>query len=510
MSVDIHIRHAMRRFRTQIALIDEHRRWTFGELEQIVERLSGALQNALEPGDRVCLFMKNRSEYIFLQLALERAGLVRVPLNTRYTAHEVERSLDDCEAAAIFCDASTVGKLDNVRSRTLWICPVDGDAVTGRSWSELMSYAGRPARSSYDFEALCSINYTSGSSGEPKGVMMSHRNWRSVYQNMLIDRSIESGAKLAHIGPLTHASGAYFTPFLLRGAASVIVANGPLDIFLSTIERKKITAFTCVPTVLTRILNHANLEDYDLSSLRWIGFGGEAIPHNTLKKALAKWGPILTQNYGLTEAMMTCSFMSGDEHLIAGTSDKPEIREGCIGRPYTFVDLVIRNQDGSKVDIGDVGEITISSEHVMQGYWRKPEETARVLRDGWLWSGDLARQDEEGYVYLVGRSKEMFISGGFNIYPAEVESCLSSCPGVQAAAVIGVPDESLGELCVAFIAVERGFDLTEAMCEHHCKPIIGFRTPKKWIFVNHLPLTGNGKVDKASLKASLEPQGAGQ
>ncbi|HKI75475.1 MAG TPA: fatty acid--CoA ligase family protein, partial [Pseudomonadales bacterium] len=134
----------------------------------------------------------------------------------------------------------------------------------------------------------------------------------------------------------------------------------------------------------------------------------------------------------------------------------------------------------------------------------------RVLRDGWLWSGDLARQDKEGYVYLVGRSKEMFISGGFNIYPAEVELCLSGCPGVQAAAVIGVPDESLGELCVAFIAVEPGFDLTEAMCKQHCKPIIGFRTPRKWFFVDHLPLTGNGKVDKASLKASLEPQEAGQ
>lgn len=508
MSMDIHIRHAMRRFRTHTALIDDHRRWTFDELDQIVERLSGALQSTLEPGDRVCLFMQNRSEYIFLQLALERAGLVRVPLNTRYTAYEVERSLDDCEAAAIFCDSSTVGKLDNVRSRPLWICPVDGDAVSGSSWNELMSHTGRPACPSHDFDALCSINYTSGSSGEPKGVMMSHRNWRSVYQNMLIDRSIESGAKLAHIGPLTHASGTYFTPFLLRGAASVIVASGPLDIFLSTIEREKITAFTCVPTVLTRILNHADLEDFDLSSLRWIGFGGEGIPHNTLKKALAKWGPILTQNYGLTEAMMTCSFMSGDEYLIPGTGEEPGIREGCIGRPYTFVDLVIRNQDGSEVDIGDVGEITISSEHVMRGYWRKPEETARVLRDEWLWSGDLARQDEEGYIYLVGRSKEMFISGGFNIYPAEVESCLSGCPGVQAAAVIGVPDESLGELCVAFIAVERGVDLTEAMCERHCKPIIGFRTPRRWVFVNQLPLTGNGKVDKASLKASLEPQGA--
>jgi acyl-CoA synthetase (AMP-forming)/AMP-acid ligase II len=340
--------------------------------------------------------------------------------------------------------------------------------------------------------------------------MMSHRNWHSVYQNMLIDRGIDHGAKLAHIGPLTHASGTYFIPYLLRGAASVIVANGPLDIFLSMIEREKITAFTCVPTVLTRILNHENLEKYDLSSLRWIGFGGEAIPRNTLKKALAKWGSILTQNYGLTEAMMTCSFMSGSEYLVTEANEKSGIREGCIGRPYTFVELVIRDEDGSRVAIGEVGEITISAEHVMQGYWRRPDETAHVLRDGWLWSGDLARQDDEGYVYLVGRSKEMFISGGFNIYPAEVESCLSGCPGVQAAAVIGVPDESLGELCVAFIAAEPGFGLTETMCEHHCKPIIGFRTPRKWFFVDHLPLTGNGKVDKASLKASLESQEMGQ
>ena len=500
MSVDAHIRNALRRYAERTALVDGDRRWSFAELDAAVARVAAGLGAELAPGSRVGLFMPNRAEYLILQLALERAGLVRVPLNMRYTAYDVEAIVEDCGAAAVFADASTIARAERIAAGERWIVDLDGDAENGPDWTSLLTHETDGEPNAFGgLDALCSINYTSGSSGQPKGVMLSHRNWLSLYKNMLIDRDIRGSDRLAHLGPLTHASGTYFTPFLLRGATNVLVPGAAVEALPATVERERITAFSCVPTVLTRLLNLPDIDRHDLSSIRWIGYGAEAIQRNTLEKALARWGPALTHNYGLTEAMMTCSFLTADEHY--GPDGEP--RHGCIGRPYSFVDIVVRGEDGREVAAGEVGEITVQAEHVMQGYWNRPEETAKVLRDGWLWSGDLARRDADGLLHIVGRSKEMLISGGFNIYLGEVEACLSSCPGVQEAAVVGMPDAEFGEVCVAFVAAEPGASLDAAACEAHCKPRIGFRTPRRWEFVAQLPRTGNGKVDKVALKARL-------
>jgi acyl-CoA synthetase (AMP-forming)/AMP-acid ligase II len=494
-------RRAARRFAERTALICGERRWTFQEVDRLADTLAARLARALPSGARVGLFMANRPEYLFLQSALERAGLVRVPMNARLTAAEAAAIVADCGAAAVFCDAGTSPRL---AATATWTCPVDGGAAQGGpSFDELLSPPGDQLIQALAGRCpvpddIASINYTSGSSGRPKGVMLRHRHWLAVTRNMLVDRDIRGSDVLAHIGPLTHASGTYVTPWFLRGATNVIVEGG-VDGLLDTIPRLGVTVFTCVPTALTRIVNHPDIDRTDTSSLRAIGYGAEPIPRNTLEKVLKRFGPILTQNYGLTEAMMTCAFLSPEDHF--DSDGRPRV--GCIGRPYSFVEIVARAEDGTPVAAGEIGELTVRADHVMDGYWRLPAETAAVLRGGWLWSGDLCRIDEDGLITLTGRSKDMLISGGFNIYPQEIEAVLTSLADVAEAAVIGVPDAEWGEIAVAFVAPAPRARLSAEALRAGCRDILGFKTPKRFLIEEALPKNPNGKVDKGLLRARL-------
>jgi acyl-CoA synthetase (AMP-forming)/AMP-acid ligase II len=489
---------------SRLALRYGDRAWTFSEFDASADRLASGLARRLAPGARVVLFMANRAEYLLLQCAIERAGLVRVPVNSRSTAHEVQVIAADCEPQAVFYDATSadrVAQLERVQPG-LWTARVDAAEARGGPAFEALQAAtvDRALLERASLDDLCSVNYTSGTSGRPKGAMLSYRNWAAVYRNMLIDRDIRGDDVLAHIGPLTHASGTYFVPWFLRGGTSVIVEGGTVENLLAAIERHKVTVVTCVPTVLTRIVNHPQLERYDVRSLRLIGYGAEPIPRNTLEKALRKFGQILEQNYGQTEAMMTCTTLPVAEHFIPGTD---ELRIGCIGRPYTFVEIVLRDPAGDPVPAGTIGEITIRSDHVMLGYWRMPEETGKVLRDGWLWTGDLARINEGGFITLAGRSKEMLISGGHNIYPQEVEAVLTSCPGVVEAAVVAQSDPDWGEIAVAFVSLADDSPLTSDEVRAAIRPRLGIRTPKRIEIVPSLPKTANGKVDKKALRERL-------
>ena len=495
---------AARKYAERVCLVYGGQRWTFAELEALVIRLSMALAARLRSQSRVGAFMSNRPQYALLQLASERAGIVRVPMNARFTTHEATVILEDSGAEALFFDSSTADRAQEIALRLpkLWYCQVDAeDNTNGPSWQTLLADKEASEMRTVSADDICTINYTSGTSGKPKGVVLTHRNWCGVYRNMLIDRDIRHEDVVAHIGPLTHASGTYFMPWYLRGACNVIVEGATVDGLLEAIPRERITTFTSVPTVLTRIVNHRDIDRMDLASLRAIGYGAEPIPLNTFEKALKRFGPVLTQNYGLTEAMMTVTFLRPDEHFrIDPQTGERRLRVGCIGRPYTFVEVVVRDREGGMVRDGDTGEITIRSEHMMGGYWNRPEETAKTLRDGWLWSGDLATRDREGFITLAGRSKEMLISGGFNIYPAEIEACLTSHPAVMEAGVVGVADPDWGEVAIAYVSIVPDTNTDASQLQAHCKALIGIKTPKAFHILNGLPKNANGKIDKGALR----------
>ena len=494
----VQAREAAERFARREALVnvgvagtaDTTRRWDFAAFWSQAEQLaSGLLGLGLESRDRVAIWMANRAEFLLLSAACEIAGMVRVPLNPRYTAHEVAQIVADCAPALLVVDDHRERDAP-AELRTIVVDGADWRALAHSPFDASGLYAAGP-------EDLCSLNYTSGSTGAAKGVMLTHRNWAAVYRNMLADRDIRGDDRLVHIGPLSHASGAYAPAFFLAGATNVIAPAGQgLEGLLTTIEGERGTVFTAVPTLLTRLVDHPRLHTFDLSSLRWIGYGAEPIPPGTLAAAVARFGPILSANYGLTEAMMTCCHLAPAELLRDGA-----LRQGAIGRPYTHVEVVLREPDGTPVPAGAIGELTVRSPHVMRGYWNRGADTARVLKDGWLWSGDLARVGADGILELQGRSKDMLICGGFNIYPQQVEQELAAAPGIREVAVIGMPDAQWGEIPVAFVV---GKHLQAPRLRDWARPRLGLRTPKRWEVIDELPRNATGKVDRAALKRLAE------
>ncbi len=482
-----HGRIAAQAFRDHVALIDGGRRLTHAQFWQTAEQLArGLSQLGLEPGARVAMWLNNCVEYLQLSVALEIAGLVRVPLNARYTGTQVQAIIDDCTATLLFADEPRKRQLP---------CSTACIAIGTDQWQALF----REGSSADLYQAiptdLCSLNYTSGSTGEPKGVMLSHRNWAAVYRNLLCDRDIRADDRLLHVGPLSHASGAYFMPFFLRGATSIISAPR-IGGMLRSLENEGVTVLTCVPSLLTRLLKDARLASIDLAKLRQIGYGGEPIAASSLQAAWAHFGPILVPNYGLTEAMMTVCFMPADELALSR-----EPRQDVLGRPYQHVEVVLRDDLGHPVGEGEVGEVTVRGEHVMQGYWGRAAETAKVLRDGWLYSGDLARCDTDGIYRLAGRKKDMLICGGFNIYPQEVAAVVAQCPGVVEVAVLGLADPDWGEVPVAFVA---GHGLQRKDLTAFTRPRLGIRSPKRWIICDSLPRNLAGKIDTQQLRAELQ------
>ncbi len=504
------ISQAAQRFAKQVAIVEDEYEITYEELNQKVNWIAnGLLRCGLKKGDRVVLYIKNSHQYLEFRLALEKLGVVYVPINYFLSLREIEYILNDSGALAVVCDSASYQNIQKVKGNLPYLTwlflvvqheplpqPLPGNVVT----YETLCATGADQEPETEImpDDLCSINYTSGTTGRPKGVMLTHKNWMEVYKNMLIDRDINCNDRLLHLGPLTHASGSYFMPFFLRGAVNVIMPGGfNLDLFFEYLEEKKFTAFTCVPTMLIRIMNDPRIYTVDKSALRMIGYGAAPMPTEQIKKALSLFGPILVQNYGQTEAYMTIAYLSQDEHLEALREN--EQRLSSVGRPYTFVQVGIMDDDGNLLGPEEVGELVVKSEHVMKGYWNLPDETRAAFRNGWLLTGDLAKRDRDGYIYLLGRKKEMIISGGFNIYPREIEEVLHAVSGVLEAAVVGVADPDWGEKVVAFVVMDETRTSLEQIHEV-CKQQLGFKKPKEYVVLESLPKNSIGKIDKKQLQ----------
>lgn len=495
------------RFPNNTVVVSGDVRLTTKELLDRMYRLANALLGlGLKKGDRVAVLINNCHQSVECFYGLAFPGLVLVPMNSRYSAQEHLHMLNDSEARAVLVGEEyreiVASILLEAHTVSAAIC------VTGEPIKGMLSYEGLLAKASsenpgieVDEEDMLSLRYTAGTTGHPKGTHHTHRNAVTQLLGSLIEGiSIGEEDSIALTAPVTHASGSMILPFLMRGAKVVIMPGFDELQLMETIQKERITSLYMVPTMIIMLINNPELKKYDLSSIKNIRYGAAPIAPDVLKRGIKVFGNVFIQGYGLTEALNPLTILTKADHILDGDEKKLK-RLSSIGRETIVAKVRIMDDEGNILPTGEIGEIVVQSKQNMKGYWKNPEATTETLRGGWLHTRDVGYIDEDGYIYLVDRKGDMIISGGFNIYPREVEDVLYSHPAVLEAAVFGVPDEKWGEAVKAAVSLRAGMTVTEEEIIEHCrKYLAGYKKPKSVVFLESLPKSAYGKILRRALK----------
>jgi long-chain acyl-CoA synthetase len=498
---------------SRTALVFQGRNITFNEVERRSNRLANALISlGLKPGERIAALLANSEETVDSFFGAEKAALTYVPLNARHTLHEQVDILNDCEAAVVivgpeFRDvgARLAARLPSARVPSLRHVVALGWSAPGTIEYETLVRTASETAPAIEVgpDHLIRLAYTSGTTGKPKGVAYSLARWQARLTNHFDAMEYRLGPDdaMLHVGPLTHAAGVHLLPCYLSGARNVIEDKFDVEAVLALIEQYRITQIMLVPTMLNRLVDAVEGgAKADLSSLRRIHYGTAPTPPALIKRAIAAFGPILRQQYGMTEAAQPLTVLYPDDH-VAGDEVQEQRLLSC-GRPTANVHIVIRDTSGAALPPDEIGEITIEYRGIGEvQFWRRPELLAESVRDGWYYTGDLGYFDKDGFLYIVGRNKDMIISGGFNVYAREVEDALVSHGAVSEAAVLGLPDSEWGETVAAFVVTRTGTTTTAEELQRHCaERIASYKKPRLVEFVDALPRNGAGKVTKNTLR----------
>ncbi|WP_369386720.1 o-succinylbenzoate--CoA ligase [Streptomyces sp. CG1] len=473
------------------ALIHEERPTDYRTLHTRVTRLAHALHaRGIRRGDRIAHFGPNHPAYLETLFAAGTLGAVFVPLNTRLAGPEIAYQLADSGARALVHGPAQAGLVAELAGST----DVRIRVETGDAYEQALAAASdEPIDEPVTPDDTCIIMYTSGTTGRPKGAMLTHGNltWNAV--NVLIDHDLIADERALVSAPLFHTAGLNMLtlPVLLKGGTCVLVEAFDPEATFDLIERHRITFMFGVPTMFDRIARHPRWAAADLSSLRILTCGGSPVP-TPLIAAYQERGLTFLQGYGMTEAAPGTLFLDA-EHAVG--------KAGSAGVPHFFSDVRVVRPDLTPVDVGETGEVMVRGPHVMPGYWGLPEETEAAFADGWFRSGDAARVDEDGYVRIVDRIKDMIISGGENIYPAEIEDLLLAHPGIAECAVIGVPDDTWGEVPCAVVVPAAGIGLDpEEVLASLAGRLAKYKIPKSVVVTDELPRTASGKLLKSRVR----------
>jgi len=487
------------------ATIYNDRKRTWDEVGKRVPRIAAGLRGlGLEPGDRVAVLALNSDNYIELFFAAAWANLVLVPLNTRWAIPENVYSLQDAECSALIVDDAFATQVpDLLTGHPMRHVVHMGDQTTPstmHAWEKLATETPPMPDECGRNDDMCGIYYTGGTTGHPKGVMLSHTNFMSASMNWIATLHFSDQTVYMHSAGLFHLAGCSPAIALtLAGGTHVCLPKFDAVLACDAIQKHRINYVLFVPTMINMLLNHPDFEKYDLTSVRYCEYGASPMPDAVLAAAIEKlptWEFI--QGYGMTETAALTVSLPWRFHF---DGDHGKAKRAAAGRASYGVDLKIVDFDGRELPRGTPGEIAVRGAQVMLGYWKKPEATSAAIRNGWMHTGDGAWMDEDGFVYIVDRVKDMIISGGENIYSREVENAVHAHPGVRECAVIGVPDEKWGEAVMAVVTLKDGKTVTAEEIIAHChKLIANYKCPRQVEFRDELPLSGAGKIMKNVLR----------
>lgn len=489
-----------------IATLFADRRHTYRQFGDRVARLAGALQRlGMAAGDRVGMLACNSDRYLEYIMGVWWGGGVLNPVNIRWSVAEIVYSLDDCATVILIVDEHFAAMAEGIRTTARqvpqFIYAGEGEVPPGMlGFEQLIEQAAAVEDAGRGGDDLACIMYTGGTTGLPKGVMQSHLNLWSACMPRMVDMPPIPDGRLLHVAPLFHVAGmARALIQFLAGESHVLVSGFDALEVLQVIERERVTETLLVPTMILALLAHADFDRYDLGSLKRLTYGASPSAGDMVEQVLARLpGLELSHSYGLTEACPVVSSNLPCNHT-------PDARKSglsrSVGRGGLGVNVKIVDPQGHEVPRGTVGEIIVRGPNIMLGYWNRPEETARALRGGWLYTGDAAYMDEQGYLFIVDRLKDMIVTGGENVYSAEVEHVLARHPAVALSAVIGIPHERWGEAVHAVVVLKPGAEVDEAQLRLHCREFIaGYKCPKSVEFRTELPLSAAGKVLKRELR----------
>jgi long-chain acyl-CoA synthetase len=488
------------------AVSDGRHSWNYGEFAGRVARLAGGLRRlGLGPGDRVLLCLENCGEFFELLFGCWAAGLCAVPANARLHPREVEYIAGNSGAPLLVATpglaeavAPLAGAVDTLHAVIATGTP-EYDALFAAE--PVLPEPGAPNDRAWLF-------YTSGTTGRPKGAVLSHRNLLFMSQCYYadIDRVDERDTHVL-AAPVSHGAGLYALPFMLKGAHQVVLPHFDVSDILEVIRGHPRVSLFAAPTMLTRLAHAPEVPRADLANLRTIYYGGGPMYVADLERALGLFGPRLYQLYGQGESPMTITGLSKRMHAETGHLRWRE-RLGSCGVPRTGVLVRVVDDNDEALPAGAIGEVVTSSDCVMEGYWENPAANAETLRGGWLHTGDLGSIDEDGFLTLRDRSKDMIISGGSNIYPREIEEVLLRHPDLVEASVVGRPHPDWGEEVVAFIVAKPEAQVEKAALDRLCLDHIArFKRPREYRFVDSLPKNNYGKVLKTELRRRLVERG---
>lgn len=499
-------RAAFEQFPERVALVlPDGSQWSYAELQQRVQRMARSLQAlGLKHQEGLAILTGNRAEALLVLIACAWLGLRQTALHPLGALDDQAFVLQDAGIAALVVDARYAERGQALKERArqqglplrhvlgLGASELGQDLIAASASQDgsALPIASRP-------EDIYRVTYTGGTTGRSKGVVHRHRTTLTMTLQQLAGWEWPEELRFLVATPISHAGGAMVLPTLLRGGTLVLLDGYQPERFLQAVQEHRISASFLVPTQIYGLLDHAGLGRFDLSSLRYVLYGASPMAPARLAEAVRRFGPIFGQLYGQAEAPMTIAYLRKDEHDLAD----PERLQSC-GRPLPGNQVRLLGAQQQEVAVGEVGELCVRSPLVMEGYLNRPDATQETFAGDWLHTGDMARRDAEGYLYLVDRAKDMVITGGFNVYSSEVEACLALHPAVAQSAVIGRPDPKWGEAVVALVVLKPAAHATaeELMAFVHERKG-ALHTPKELWLEPDLPVTPLGKIDKKALRA---------